>query len=165
FALTLLDAAGGRFRVPLADAVALVRAVRLPGRFQRVGRWIFDVAHNVDGARTVAASIEAVVRDAPVVAVLCVLGDKDWRAMLDALAPVVSRFLLTNAPTVPASRSWPLEEVLAYATSRGYPASAVPDFSEAIRQGSDAGSTTLVTGSFHTVGDAMARLQVSPLAG
>ncbi|MCY7380723.1 MAG: hypothetical protein LH467_15450, partial [Gemmatimonadaceae bacterium] len=46
FALTLLDAAGGRFRVPLADAVALVRAVRLPGRFQRVGRWIFDVAHN-----------------------------------------------------------------------------------------------------------------------
>jgi folylpolyglutamate synthase/dihydropteroate synthase len=27
------------------------------------------------------------------------------------------------------------------------------------------GATTLVTGSFHTVGDAMARLQVNPLAG
>jgi folylpolyglutamate synthase/dihydropteroate synthase len=27
------------------------------------------------------------------------------------------------------------------------------------------GATVLVTGSFHTVGDAMARLQVSPLTG
>ena len=165
FALTLLDAAGGRFRVPLADAVELVRAVRLPGRFQRVGRWIFDVAHNADGARTVAASVDAVVRDAPVVAVLCVLADKDWRAMLDVLAPVVSHFLLTNAPSAPASRAWPLEDVLAYAESRGYRASAVPDFDEALRRSGDEGATTLVTGSFHTVGDAMARLQVSPLAG
>ena len=59
----------------------------------------------------------------------------------------------------------PLEEVVAYAASRGYPASAVPDFDEALRRGRDEGATTLVTGSFHTVGDAMARLQVSPLAG
>ena len=29
----------------------------------------------------------------------------------------------------------------------------------------DGAATTLVTGSFHTVGDAMARLQVNPLAG
>jgi dihydrofolate synthase/folylpolyglutamate synthase len=165
FALTLLDSAGGRFRVPLADAVELVRAVRLPGRFQRVGQWIFDVAHNAEGARTVAASLDAVEHDTPVVAVLCVLADKDWRAMLDALAPLVARFVLTNAPTAPASRSWPLADVAAYAASRGYPAVAEPDFDRALRIGEAEGATTLVTGSFHTVGDAMARLQVSPLAG
>jgi dihydrofolate synthase/folylpolyglutamate synthase len=40
-----------------------------------------------------------------------------------------------------------------------------PDFDAALRRGSDTGATTLITGSFHTVGDAMARLQVNPLAG
>lgn len=165
FALTLLDAAGGRFRVPLAEAVESVRAVRLPGRFQRVGQWIFDVAHNADGARTVAASLDAVEHETPVVAVLCVLGDKDWRAMLDVLAPTVARFVLTNAPTAPTSRSWPLAEVAAYAAARSYPSVAEPDFDRALRIGETEGATTLVTGSFHTVGDAMARLQVSPLTG
>ena len=165
FALTLLDAAGGRFRVSLAEAAESVRAVRLPGRFQRVGRWIFDVAHNADGARTVAASLASVEHETPVVAVLCVLGDKDWRAMLDALAPVVARFVLTNAPTAPPSRAWPLADVAAYAASRGYPAVVEPDFDAALRIGASTGATALVTGSFHTVGDAMARLQVSPLAG
>lgn len=165
FAITLLDAAGGRFRVPLAEAAVSVRGVRLAGRFQRVGRWVFDVAHNAEGARTVAASLGAVEHGTPVVAVLCVLADKDWRAMLDALAPLVARFILTDAPTAPASRQWPLAEVLAYATSRGYPAVAEPDFDRALRLGESEGATTLVTGSFHTVGDAMARLQVSPLTG
>ena len=165
FALTLLDSAGGRFRVPLAEAVESVRAVRLPGRFQRVGRWIFDVAHNADGARTVAASLEAVEHETPVAAVLCVLGDKDWRAMLDALAPLVARFVLTNAPSAPASRAWPLANVAAYAESRGYPAVVEVDFDRALRIGETSGATTLVTGSFHTVGDAMVRLQVSPLTG
>ena len=164
FALTLLDAAGGRFRVPLSEAVESVRAVRLPGRFQRVGHWIFDVAHNADGARTVAASLATVEHEAPVVAVLCVLGDKDWRAMLDVLAPVVSRFVLTDAPSAPSSRAWPLAEAVAYASARGYPATAEPDFDRALRLAEAEGGTALVTGSFHTVGDAMARLQVSPLA-
>lgn len=43
--------------------------------------------------------------------------------------------------------------------------SAVPDFDQALAEGRDRGATVLVTGSFHTVGDAMARLQVDPLAG
>jgi dihydrofolate synthase / folylpolyglutamate synthase len=139
--------------------------VRLPGRFQRAGPWIFDVAHNADGAATVAESLDAVEHESPVVAVLCVLADKDWRAMLDVLAPRVSLFVLTNAPTAPASRAWPLGEVAAYAASRGYRAIAEPDFDRALESARAEGGTTLVTGSFHTVGDAMARLQVSPLTG
>jgi dihydrofolate synthase/folylpolyglutamate synthase len=165
FTLALLDAAGDPFRLSLADAAAAVRNVRLPGRFQRVGRWIFDVAHNPDGARTLAASVEAVAPPAPVAALLCVLGDKDWRAMLDALAPSVDRFVLTDAPTAPASRAWPLADAVAYARARGYEASAEPDFDLALSAAEQEGATVLVTGSFHTVGDAMDRLQVSPLAG
>jgi dihydrofolate synthase/folylpolyglutamate synthase len=165
FTLILLDAAGPPFAVPLAEAVESVRQVRLPGRFQRTGRWIFDVAHNPDGARTLAASLRLVEHERPVVALLCVLGDKDWRAMLDALAPVVSRFVLTNAPTAPESRAWPLPEALTYAQGKGYAASAEPNFDRALTAVEQEAGTMLVTGSFHTVGDAMARLQVSPFTG
>jgi dihydrofolate synthase/folylpolyglutamate synthase len=165
FTLTLLDAAGGDFRVSLRDAASAVRAVRLPGRFQRVGRWIFDVAHNPDGARTLARTLASVEKARPAVALLCVLADKDWRAMMDALAPVVDRFVLTNAPTAPESRVWPLADALRHAEERGYRATATPDFDAALRDVQVGDETVLVTGSFHTVGDAMARLQVSPLAG
>ena len=165
FTLALLDSAGDPFRVALRDAVAAVRSVRLPGRFQRVGPWIFDVAHNVDGIRTLAASLGSVTHGQPVVALLCVLGDKDWRAMIEALAPVVDHFILTDAPTAPASRAWPLAQVLAYAQQRGYAAVAEGDFDTALRRAEREAGTVVVTGSFHTVGDAMVRLQVSPLSG
>jgi dihydrofolate synthase/folylpolyglutamate synthase len=46
----------------------------------------------------------------------------------------------------------------------GKPVIAEPDFNRALARASDA-ATTLITGSFHTVGDAMARLQHDPLAG
>jgi dihydrofolate synthase/folylpolyglutamate synthase len=165
FTLALLDAAGPPFAVPLSEAVDAARTIRLPGRFQRVGHWIFDVAHNADGMRTLAASLRLVEHERPVVAVLCALGDKDWRAMLDALAPVVSRFVLTNAPTAPASRAWSLDEAIQHARAMGLHAEAEPDFDRALSKAERGAGTVLVTGSFHTVGDAMARLQVSPFTG
>lgn len=165
FTLTLLDAAGPPFRIPLAEAGASVRAVRLPGRFERIGRWIFDVAHNVDGARTLAATLRSVSGAEGTVAVVCVLADKDWRAMLDALAPVVERFVLTDAPSAPPNRSWSVAEANAYARRQGYRSCAEPDFDRAIGDAVRTAATVLVTGSFHTVGDAMARLAVAPLGG
>ena len=165
FTLALLDAAGDPFRVSLADAADAVRSVRLPGRFQRVDRWIFDVAHNPDGVKTLAASLASVSLDRPLAALVCILADKDWRAMIDALAPLVEMFVFTDAPTAPASRTWALADVLAYAKVKGLRAEARHDFDAALRLAEAEGRTVLVTGSFHTVGDAMARLQVSPLSG
>ena len=85
-------------------------------------------------------------------------------ARLPPLA-ALALLLLTAAAQAVITKLTPLAEVLAYATSRGYPAVAEPDFDRALRLGEREGATTLVTGSFHTVGDAMARLQVSPLTG
>ncbi len=165
FTLMLLDAAGSPFAVPLAEAERSATRIRLPGRFQRLGRWIFDVAHNPDGARTLAASLRLVEHERPVVGLLCVLGDKDWRAMIDVLSAVVSRFVLTDAPTAPANRAWPLADAVSYAREKGYAADGEPDFDRALTTAEQGTGTVLVTGSFHTVGDAMARLQVSPLTG
>ena len=163
-ALAMLDALPGEWRIPPDQAVAGLADVRLPGRFHRHGRWLFDVAHNRDGARVLADTIRAVRPPAPVAAVVCVLGDKDWRGMLDELAPVVDGLIVTQAPTAPASRAWDPAEAARYAESRAWPVSLEPDFVAALREAESA-ATALVTGSFHTVGDAMARLSVTPYGG
>ena len=166
FTLLMLDAAGVPMATALEDAAHAAGAIRLPGRFQRVGRWIFDVAHNADGARTLAATLATVPdRDGDVTVLLCVLADKDWREMMVALAPIAVRFILTDSPTAPASRRWALDEVATFAMSLGVEIVMEPDFDTALVRANSFAGTTLVTGSFHTVGDAMARLQVSPLTG
>jgi dihydrofolate synthase/folylpolyglutamate synthase len=163
--LTTLRALPERFRPTNDVAAAGLRQVVLPGRFQRSGRYLFDVAHNPAGARVLADALRAVRPDAPVVALLSVLGDKDWRGIMDALAPVVDSFVLTVAPTSPASRTWSLPEPLAYARERGWRAVVHRDFDRALVRAAETGATVLATGSFHTVGDAMDRLEVSPTAG
>ena len=164
-ALVMLDAAGAPLRPSLAEVRESLPRVRLPGRFQRTGDFIFDVAHNPSGASVVAETIRLVRPEPPLVALLGVLGDKDWRGIVDALGPAVSAFVMTDPPTAPASRAWNVEAAAAHAGSRGWRAEVERDFDRAIARARELGRTVLVTGSFHTVGDAMARLQVSPLSG
>jgi dihydrofolate synthase/folylpolyglutamate synthase len=164
-ALAMLFLAGNAYYGGLLETAGALQAVRLPGRFHRWGAFIFDVAHNPDGARVLAATIEAVGVRRPLVTMLSVLGDKDWIGVMENLARVTDRFVLTNAPTAPTSRAWSLDAALAYARSRGWDATAEPDFDRALEASRGEGATVLVTGSFHTVGDAMARLQVDPLKG
>lgn len=163
-ALAMVDAAGARYRLP-PDAIAgALRATRLPGRLQRVGRYLFDVAHNPDGARTLAASLAALDLPRPCAVLLAVLADKDWRGIVDALGPVADHLVLTVAPTAPPDRVWDLDAALAFAAARGLAVEAARDFDAALGRASASGETVVVTGSFHTVGDAMLRLQVDPLA-
>lgn len=164
-ALVMLDAAGRAYFPGLAEAGVALAEVRLPGRFHRQGPFIFDVAHNPDGAAVLAATAAAVGVARPVAVLLTVLADKDWRGIMRALAPVAQLFVLTHAPTAPASRAWHPEEALAFARAEGWDALLEPDFDAAIATASRLAATVLVTGSFHTVGDAMARLQVDPLGG
>ena len=161
-ALAVLDQLPPELR---PDAAALehgLSRVQLPGRFQRWGRYVFDVAHNPDAAGTLARTLTAVAPPRPVVALLSVLADKDWRGIMSGLGPVVDRFVLTHAPTAPASRTWTIPEPLAFARANGWQAEVSRDFDRALELAAEGNGTVLVTGSFHTVGDAMARLEVTP---
>ena len=164
FSLVTLDAAGKDAAVPLDEARENIDHVHIPGRFQHVGRFIFDVAHNPAGSEVFAQTVASVSPPAPIAVVLCVLRDKDWREMIRILSRVASHFVLTMAPTAPASRAWNLSEALEFARSLGISAEVEEDFSAALDRAGERAATVLVTGSFHTVGDAMALLQVSPLA-
>lgn len=162
-ALAMLRGAGGRW-AEAARAGEQLKRVHIAGRFHRVGRFIFDVAHNPDGAATVAANIRELGIGRPLVAVVSVLKDKDWRGILGALSGVVDEFVLTNAPTAPESRAWNLEETFAWAKDHQLNARMERDFDAVLSEVGKSEGSVLITGSFHTVGDAMERLQVNPLA-
>jgi dihydrofolate synthase / folylpolyglutamate synthase len=164
-ALLMLQLAAPSIQTPSTKLESALLQVKLPGRFQRSGKYIFDVAHNPDGTAVLAATLRAVAPVAPVVALFSVLGDKDWRGMLRALVPVVHHVVITTAPTAPTSRLWDPAAVLGFALGGGISAEVVEDFDAALARCDSIGRTVLVTGSFHTVGDAMSRLQVDPLAG
>lgn len=164
-ALAMIEALPARFRPTDEIAAKGLGQTILPGRFHRSGKYLFDVAHNPAGALVLADVLRAVRPKSPVVAVLSVLGDKDWRGIMDALAPAVDAFILTVAPTSPPSRTWNLPDPLGYARERGWKAEVHRDFDRALARGAEEGATVLITGSFHTVGDAMDRLEVSPTAG
>lgn len=165
FSLVMLDAAGPNYAVSLQEAAQNLDRVRIPGRYQHVGKFIFDVAHNPAGAEVLVQTLESTKPPGPIAVVLCVLRDKDWREMIRVLSRVASEFVLTMAPTAPASRAWDLSDAVAFARENGITARAIEDFETALRAASSNAQTILVTGSFHTVGDAMALLQVAPLAG
>jgi dihydrofolate synthase/folylpolyglutamate synthase len=162
-ALAALRVAGPPWWPGWQRALDALPSVHLPGRFHQVGRYIFDVAHNPDGSRVLVETLRQVRPPSPIAAVLCVLSDKDWRGVMRELSAEVAHLVLTEAPTAPSSRAWDLAEAAQYAREHEMPCSVVRDFDDAMRCADDLGATVLITGSFHTVGDAMARLQVDPL--
>lgn len=162
-ALAMLRGAGGKWAEIERDAAIHLPSVRIAGRFHRSGQWLFDVAHNPDGARTVVSSLLSIGAPQPLAAVICVLRDKDWRGILREVSRAADRIFVTMAPTAPESRSWNLDEVMEWVGQEKLPVVRCDKFDAALESASSAARTVLVTGSFHTAGDAMQRLQVNPL--
>lgn len=141
---------------PSDDAArrAFARA-ELPGRFERRGKWIFDVAHNADGMEVLIETLAETSPPRPIHALVSVLADKDWTGMLEGLTKAADRVWATMAPTAPAPRRWDLGTVAHRFSGR---VTVEPDFDVALRDAQQGARTVVVCGSFHTVGDAMARL-------
>lgn len=155
-ALAMLSAAGAKWSVSLEEAGAILPSVRLPGRFQTVGNCILDVAHNPDGMRSVVATLAEVRPPRPLTAIVGILKDKDWRSMLRALATAADSMVIVSAPSAPAERAWNPYEALAFALNIGMSATVDTDFAHAVLSSTaSTKGTVLVTGSFHTVGDAL----------
>ncbi len=163
-AIATVGSLGGRYLPSLEELTLALAKVFLPGRFQRRDKIIFDVAHNPAGAQTIADNIIVIDPPHPRCALIAVLGDKDWKGIIDALAPVIDKMVITNAPSAPSDRRWNASDAHAYAKAHGVVADLEPDLDAALARAQKRCGTLLVTGSFHTVGDVMSRLQVSPVA-
>lgn len=145
-----------------------VLQVRWPGRLQlehvQGVPWMLDVAHNLAGVNALVNALGVLALPRPLTAVVGVLGDKDWAGMMVPLYAAADRVLLTEPPTAPADRRWDPAQVLRAVSSAK--AMVVADFYDAL---ADAQRTALtnrgsvvVTGSFHTVGDALSALRRCP---
>jgi dihydrofolate synthase / folylpolyglutamate synthase len=117
--------------------------------------------------RALVAAVRELDLPRPLHALVSILGDKAWPEMLVLLDGVIDRGILTRAPTA-ASRGWDMAWLRRWLRTTPRPAaraawSLVPDFDAAIEAASRDAATVLVTGSFHTVGDVMATLGLSPI--
>ena len=144
-----------------------VAEVRWPGRLQIESRpdgtWVFDVAHNVAGVLALAESLPRLGLPQPLILLVGIQGDKDWRAMLPPLFAMTREAVLTQPPTVPPERRWHPLEAAGVVEPRSN-LHIIQDFSEAVagaRRVAGMG-TVVVTGSHHTVGDAMNVLGILP---
>jgi dihydrofolate synthase / folylpolyglutamate synthase len=161
-ALTMLEAAGPRYSVPLDEAAHVLPRLRLPGRFDRKGNIILDVAHNPDGIAAIGKTFDFLGHPDNLTVILGVLSDKDWRGMISQLT-WADRLVTVLPPTAPNSRAWDPVEAARFAVERGIHAIAEPDFQKVVLGARDEQGMVLITGSFHTVGDAMEILGHSAL--
>ena len=148
------------FGLPGTDIPASFADAFIPGRFEVRGSWIFDVAHNPDGMEILVSALEEARPRRPLHALVGIRNDKEWRPMLERILPAVDRLILTVAPTVPDHQRWLARDLAGWADERviGQPVVFEPDFTRALEMVQEGAATTLVTGSFHTVGDALAAL-------
>ena len=134
----------------------------VPGRFDRRGRWILDVAHNPAGIAALLTQIRESTLARPIHALVSMVDDKDWKTILPMLRTEVDLICLTVAPSMPGDRCPDLQRMV---DGTGIDFHTEPDFDVALAHVQQGAGTVLVTGSFFTVGDAMARLPGFPPLG
>jgi dihydrofolate synthase/folylpolyglutamate synthase len=129
--------------------------VEWPGRLELIrvedGRQVLlDAAHNVDGARALAAYLQARHPERPAF-VIGVMRDKDIEGILTALLPLVSSVVATAAPT---PRALPARDLASRLAAMGapVPVRTEPDPAVAVELALATSRTVCVAGSIFLVG-------------
>jgi len=146
-------------------ARAVAAQLTIPGRLERIGEdppTFLDAAHNPDGAAALAEALPALAGDAPVIACLAVLDDKDAAGMARSLAPAVSHAVCTTLPPEalagarPGVRAWDAEELARLCREAGITAEvadgAEPALARARELARESGGVALATGSHYLLG-------------
>lgn len=128
---------------------------------QRGATWIFDVAHNPAGVAALADALDAVDLPRPVVLITAILADKEWDTMLPPLLARADAAILTVAGSAPEGRRWDPEAV-ARSLDASIPVRVIARLEDALMRAETLApyGTLLVTGSVHTVGDALGVLGI-----
>jgi dihydrofolate synthase/folylpolyglutamate synthase len=154
-AAAVLQALPSELRPGEREIAEGIASAWLPGRFDCRGKWVFDVAHNPAAIGALVDNLRAAEVDRPIHGLLGVLNDKDARYILRVLDLELDALWVTTPPSAPENR---LSDLDALAQLAGDNVVIEPDFARALAGVQTGAATVLVTGSFHTVGDAMNRL-------
>ena len=137
------------------EALASVEA---PGRFEIMSRSplvIFDGAHNVDGARTAADTLDDFSVAGERIIVFGTNRGHDARDMLEALDARRAKLVIATAADFP--RAVPIDQIVAAAQSMGVDAIGVGGVDHAVERAralATVDDVVLVTGSLYVVGEA-----------
>lgn len=111
-----------------------LKNARWPGRLEVLRTnplVLIDGAHNVHGAKSLAEALTSYLGDKPVVGLVGVLGDKDFGGILDIVAPMLNRAVVT-VPDSPRALS--SEELSAELRQRGVTCQEVPEIDRAVEK-------------------------------
>ena len=154
------------YDIKVADIVSGLTKARLIGRFQRL-EWqgkqlILDVAHNPQAAQNLATTLGNEACEGKTIAVLAMLGDKDYQQVIAALSQTFDHWMLASSQGIRGLSSAVLAEETAKCGVAAAQVSAcdtpVKAFSQAISMAS-AKDRVIVFGSFVTVGAVLAFIE------
>lgn len=126
------------------------------GRFQRVGRFIVDGAHNPPAAEALAHALKECFGSERLELIAGFCADKDSDTVLRILAPHIVRAYSVQTPS---PRSLSAAETAAKMRAAGMETTAMPSLRAAL---SATKGTTLICGSLFLAGEALVELGVLP---
>lgn len=94
-----------RLALSLLGVSSIVPYPQLPGRLEKIGRFLLDGSHNPAAAKALARSLPA---GQPITAVVAMMRDKDCEKYLQTVLPHCSRVIVTSCGE---ARSMPAEEL------------------------------------------------------
>jgi dihydrofolate synthase/folylpolyglutamate synthase len=149
----------GRLAVPEEAIRTGLARLRLAGRFERRGRVVLDVAHNVEAALVLADNLRSLEHPGGFRFVMGMLSDKPVEGFAEALAPVAAGFHVAG---LPPPRGMPGARLAERVAGCGVPTQAHETVAHALAAARhEAGRTgvVVVCGSFLTVAAAAEQLR------
>jgi dihydrofolate synthase/folylpolyglutamate synthase len=150
-----VGALASRFPVPPDALERGILSARWPGRLEVLrrrggdGPLVLDAAHNPEGAAALAASLDDVAPVRPRVLVFSAMADKDWRSMLETLAPRFDHVVFAPLPLARAESAARFLEAVPSAAVAASGAEAL-DLAE---QAAAAHGSIVVAGSIFLLGN------------
>lgn len=144
------------FEISVEDIVFGIEATNHPGRLEYVGRFLFDGAHNIGGARALVEFLDE-LETRPITMIFGSMGDKDVGEIAKILWPRAERLILTQPAN---SRAMTAEELLEF-VPEGFDAEKIVTTNSVEDALAASGSTELilVTGSLYLVGEVKKSLE------
>jgi len=144
--IALLQGLSPKVVLPDGALEAALRHWFIPGRFERRGRYVLDVAHNTEAALALATLLPALPQ--PVHLVLGMLSDKPFDTVLAALAPQVQSVMLVDTTGPRGQTATTLARRLGDVARQ---VQVVGEMRAALTLAEEREGTVLVCGSFMTV--------------
>lgn len=133
-----------------------LRNVTWPGRFDVRGRYIFDGAHNREGAFMLSGTIALTFPNVRPAFIVGILADKDIAGMADAITRIASRVLTVAVHSDRAADADALADIFRK-VAPNMPVESCGSLAQALAK-TENEERVVITGSLHFIGEAMEHL-------